>query len=595
MANTYFKNKLRAGTAMTVIFAAGLLTSTPAYADCVISGDGLTLTCSGDLLAGEDNSSATITQINLSGLTTNIGGNGFSFINTASDDIMFNIDLGSFNISLPFANDLELTSRRGLHLTSGGALEGSLTGDIIDGGGEYNAAGSLYTVFNNQSNSTTSLGSISIDGLVFRAHSFAALGLEAETGIRLTNVGDILAIKPDLIVSNTTALEMTTGRFAGIFLATTNGSVNLSNTGDITVDGGSHSGTVIRTDGDRALATYYQGDLDAAVPSDTTHPDLLASGHFGITAVGSDELTINQIGNINLSGGDVVLRAQAQDSSAVTEAVQTQAVGIFVTDDHYRTGERDSNFTGGVDIVMDGDINITGANITARSIVESTAAGQTPERAIAIIRNDGSSVSPFGTNTAGIYVQARPTSGSSAQVVDSLEFNGDMVVSSGTTTTIALAPIASATQTGGLTAAYNFAQSTYGIFMNNVVSNLIVNGSINVEGVHALAEVSGSGSADRRSTNEGARVVGGAAFGITFSMTDNANIDINAAVRAVGGRAELIASGSNFNVNVVGGSAFGIINDVTNDLFRIDNIIEVVGGQADVTITGHDIGGSATG
>jgi len=47
MQNTRLKSKLRAGTAMAVICAAGLLTPIPAYADCVIAADGVTVTCTG--------------------------------------------------------------------------------------------------------------------------------------------------------------------------------------------------------------------------------------------------------------------------------------------------------------------------------------------------------------------------------------------------------------------------------------------------------------------------------------------------------------------------------------------------------------------
>ena len=550
---------------MAALCAAGIFAQTPAYADCTLSGDSLTLTCTGDLSGGDFSSSDTVTNIVFTGVTTDIGANGILFNGTGTADITFDTAAEPINIVLaPPATIPSATNRAGFNILTGGRIDGTLVGDV---------AGAI------EADQT-------VDPSLFNLSPYGAIGLEAGTGINFTHDGAINVSRGDLRREDTSRADLTNGRFAALRTESDAGDVVVSNTGAITVQGGILTVETINTTGGSAGARSGQFSNGF-------------SEVIGFMAQGYEALEYTQTGDITVNGGGVDVIATSDDNTADAQAGSTETIGIYVPA---------FNSIGGVitdglprfqviDIIMNGDITVNGG----ASSVMATATGT----------SDGSSVMAVADGNDFRFEGDAGGVGVTGDDVD-VEINGAINVTGGDMSATAIATPGAGGD--GLVFVQSSAQDASGIGTFGAQNRLFVSGPINVTGGNAFGEATGTGPATTGTLYDdvfdfervnGLQVRGGTAGGGFFAVSSGGVVDLtlNQPITGQGGDAHGIAHGSNYGASVFAGSAngFGIIFQADDPASYIFNtLVNTRGGDAVFEATGENItgfigGGGASG
>lgn len=564
------KARLRYGAALTAIGTALAMMPSPAKADCVIGGPGDTiLTCDGDISGGRGRISDTVTTVIFENLTTNVGGRGFFLRQSAGLDVTVDADLGNFRIELMPPDERDDTRIAGFHIITDGAVSGRLVGDIV---------GQTQADYIERNGSRQ-----------FR--NFGALGFEVGGAIDFTHVGDIDVARPVFSAENTFRADITLGRFGAIRMENLTGDIMLDNTGFLALDGGTRNVTVINTTGGSAGGRTIR------------FSNAVTENH-GIYAEGFEDLVISQIGDIRITGGAANVFTSSENNTADAQARFSRLGGIYAPS-FFSFGDPDAVLPGfqNVDVVMDGDIAITGADISIEAVSTSTDADLRQGMAIA----DGGSFS--GQDAQGILLSVDSDDSDNGSI--RLDYTGDIVVIGGSGSAEATASLGGDDETAGLIVARSRGQDAQAIsFFSALNAELSFDGSIDITGGDARAVGTGAGTAmmgtlysdvNDFTPRYAVDAEGGDARGTDVRGAFALDLAFSGPTTVRGGNGVAIANGRDYEARSVGGLAsaisldFGFSEMAAPIEFSFEDQITAFGGDARLEITGENIAGLVTG
>jgi uncharacterized protein with beta-barrel porin domain len=553
--------ELYSGTsALSLILAAGGIMAamaSPALSACTVAGD--TLTCIGDLSAGVDQSSATVTTVSINSLTQDIGVHGVRFRNTAGLDVALDVNLLPHSIVLdPSAT---ANARNGFHIITDGAIGGTVVGNIT---------GPVLPIVTDPSGG----------GL----NNYGVLGLDAETGIDVLHEGDIDATFAEVRRTGTSRGDITSGRFAAIRAETDTGDIVVENIGAISLHGVTRVATVENTTGGTAGARALQFNNRV-------------SEHYGFFAQGNGDLTFTQRGDITITGGGALVTARTEDNVAEAEAAFASISGIDVPHYTFVGGVFNPNLPRFGAIVLDviGNVSVNGGDVEIVAEAGSSGAGAL----------QGSAIARFGLSrgdAVGVRVGADSNSnGDSADV----SIDGDVTVTGGNGIAAAKASLGAGGETPGLINALSDGQDAEGVSIRSDAASLMINGAVRVVSGNGSTEVIGTCCSTvgtlYNDTNPALTTISassnpGTALGIRVSASVLGPVDINGTIDVRSGDSFTRMTGSDMVGFASGGFARGLLLGGDNNFATSHDMpIIVRGGNAEIALDGVGVSGSASG
>ncbi len=556
-------------SAIALTSALGFIPS-PALAACTAAGT--TITCTGDI-SGGFSTQGDFDILNMATLTDDIGGTGIRIVDTSTGNFAFDAVIDPVEITLTGGS---LATRNGFNIVSeSGSISGTINGDIRG-----------------------QVGSDATNSATFPPRNFSALGFEAGTGISVTHTGTVDVTMP--IVTRTTngaRADIATGRFAAIRAESETGDVTVINTGDVILDGGERNASNTRTSGTAGTLAI---DFSNAV-----------SDISGIMAQGRGDLSLQQTGNVNVSGAEATISAETVDGRADVQGEYATTSGIYVPAFSTTGGVNDPNLPRFETIDMDvmGDITVVGGDIVATATVNSN--GGTAGEALLTTDN------AFRNQEAiGIQIGSGNVYGN-GQTVD-LTLVGNVSVTGGSTTAMALASNGGAGETAGRIRMLVNGQDAIGIAITPdrgpnldlpTEVDVSVEGDISVFGGDVVSTSTGSGSGEvtintttpstdfEASQYHSAR--GGDALGLRFMrISDIDSFTMDGSITVGGGSASAQHTGDNesLSVQATGGGANGFYTTVgavgASTTAALDIDVHLVGPDVSTVVSGAGVLGN---
>ena len=421
------------------------------------------------------------------------------------------------------------------------------------------------------------------DNLAFA--NFGALGLEAGSDIDLTLNGNIDVERGAIRQTGNSRQDVFSNRFAALRAESDAGDITITSTGDIAIDGGERIvETINSTEGTAgARAIQFTNEVSEA---------------HGVFAQGFGDFEFSHMGDISVTGGGADVTATTQNNTADAQAGHSEISGIFIPAFNSVNGEfvDDLPRFENVNIDFTGDITIEGGDVFVTAISTSTGANEAEGAAVAIGNDFQTGGVATGLNVA-------------ADNID-IDFTGNLNVTGGDITASARASEGGSGERSGLVHLDADAQDGTGIVVNSGEggqASLVVDGPVTVRGGNVTADIEGVGSAptgtlyaDVNDVNETASylVRGGSAIGINYVNGGETDLQIRDIIDVRGGDANVSVSGRNNSGIANGGgslglSVFGFGESDVNYIHETDIISR--GGDLTYTNTGVEMAGNASG
>ncbi|MCY6379941.1 autotransporter outer membrane beta-barrel domain-containing protein [Hoeflea prorocentri] len=520
----------RARLIIGALLASTALFPAVAQAQCMLAPG--SVTCSGSIPDGRAVTSD-FGLVTVDGPT--VGGFGLRFESATDRDIVFDAGLTPFNIMLD--TTFSRTRRSGFEGRTDGAVSGTIFGDIT---------GATMRDATNISD--------------FDLNNFGTFSLITGTGIDIDRIGEIDVTRPTVTAtvsrrSNTFApggeRDFVMGQFGAIRLRDASGDINFTNTGNVILDGGQRKLNVNRNanpgTNQRVFSTRF---------SDAGTGTNLDSQHMGYQIEANGNIDITQNGNIAVSGGGIDASSEVTDAIASVIAKHSGGRALFIRNNPFGNDDQVS-FAQETNVTINGDVSLTGGEVVAQSIANTTGTGGAQNKAIVRTEIPGQ---------VGIFI-TKPSE-------RDFTLNGGLRVTNMKSTFVAKA-VDGADSPDGLVAvdvqgnsASAFESTPF--FSGNTDTRKLsatITGDIDVVGGDVEAEIVGTGTStindlDSRSIftpDETVRInrFGGSdARGGLFSA-DELDYDIGGSVTTKGGNVMATMTGSNMNAIINGGRAHG--------------------------------------
>lgn len=429
------------GKRLALIAAATFCATDRAIGQVIVTGN--TASGSGDLSAGLGTLTDPVRTVNVSGATNAIGGRSLLLTNTA-DDVTATIDFSTFGL----ANDptgFSRTDRLGLHVSAtGGGADINLMGDAIIQSGvdesdsftggstlitdrvaglSVEAAGPIDFVYSGDL--TVEQGDLSLSD-----DFTAAVGAERFHALQIASLADVstpenividrsgdltlrtsslLAEATDGVGSNRAAAVgngLSANVAIGLF-AIGAGDLDLTNTGNITVETGPRTARSLAGDG-RAEIRVDTADAFGIGLTRVAPP----TGNFVGTSLDDrlfDQVTVRQNGDISVLMGDTTLEARSETAigGSESEAYVEQTRIVFdraAAIEIENVLDLDAEITG--DLSIDGgathvDVNALAGADSSRGLVAAIVRAKTVNGVILRSRQD----SNFQSSSADVTLQ----------------------------------------------------------------------------------------------------------------------------------------------------------------------------------------------
>ena len=382
-----------------------------------------------------------------------------------------------------------LNDRRGFHITSGGAISGTLNGSITAGQSMVDISGLVEQEIQNQNVADRLMG------LIVRTQDVGAISLDGGNSLTLTHTEDINFRRPDITVTDDQAVEISPGRFAGIRAETDQGDVTIDNQGDITLRSGDYDGSVTNTNEQDVIANFLVSDIDSRVLNNL--PQNSSMELNAVQALGSDNFSLIQRGDIVVEIGSTSVSAETSNSVAASSVGGILAGGIVLDAVNERVrvvGEQvRPNFTGDISLDMVGNLSLIYGDIRAESRVTSTAANAVQGSAFAVadsFANFHSNPNPFFHRSGNLIHFSTPG------LID-INLVGELSFEAGLSEAIAHVSLGGNDERAGLARAMAEGRGVSGIELDGSGVQLRLDGGMTLRAGNARTEITAAGNADQ--------------------------------------------------------------------------------------------------
>ena len=552
--------------------ASGLVAFTPEKAQAACSIVGNVIDCTGTIAGGFANTGPQ-NVLNVDNLTADIDGIGLRMTNNNASDVMFTAVLPPFSIDLD-PGDVR-TQRTGFNIITDGAISGTITGDIT---------GQTSATINDSASTGTSA-----------TNQFGVLGFDAGGDINVTHTGIINVTQPDITRNGTSRADVGSGRFGALRTESESGDISVTNTGAITVTGGERNVTVNNLTGGTAGARA------------ATFINLVSETH-GIFAQGNGDYTLDQTGDITVNAGGATAQATTDNNIADARAHFSESAGVYLPAFTSVNGVSNPNLPRfeDIDIDIDGNIDVTGSNVSATATSNSTGP----------MENIGTAIAEAGTFTNdelfGVAV-GRNTALTGTSV--SVNIDGDVTVTGGAAAATANASVGGMGETAGRADADADGQTVTGVILFSETTGpsiLNISGDVNVTGGNATAVATGGANGEilfnslysdlpNFDSNPTTIAFGGLADGVLGRVGNGSSVTIGGTVNVKGGdaSASFTGTGEDVIVSAIGAQSLGVglsfQGGIPNESFTFDTDINITGASGEATGDGANVGVAAQG